>query len=107
MDTFGQFIYIQREKHLDSVEDMKNYTRDKDLTLLMNGGSLIFYWKGCLRFLPFIVHMNKNFLAIILSLKFVNNIMGVRVTTDTSIEKAMNVIMGDELFFKFKECGSR
>ena len=35
-----------------------------------------------------------------------NNILGVRVTMDTSIEKAMTMILKDGTFFKFKECGS-
>ena len=52
------------------------------------------------------VHVNENSLATILSFKDVNNTLGVRVTMDTSIEKAMNVIMRDVTLFKFKECGS-
>ena len=34
------------------------------------------------------------------------NIPGVRVTMDTSIDKAMNVILKDVKVLKFKECGS-
>ena len=49
--------------------------------------------------------MNNNSLATILSLKDVNNIPGVCVTMDISIEKAMNVIMRDGTVFKFKEYG--
>ena len=50
--------------------------------------------------------MNKNYLATILSRKDVNNIPRVRVTIDTSIEKAMNIILTDGTIFKFKECAS-
>ena len=46
--------------------------------------------------------MNDNYLAIILSLKYVNSIVGVRVTMDTSIEKAMNVILKYGTVFNFK-----
>ena len=49
--------------------------------------------------------MNKNSLETILSLRDVNNIAGVSVTLDTSIEKSMNVILSDQTVFKIKECG--
>ena len=39
--------------------------------------------------------MKDNYLAKTMSLKYVNNIPGVRVTMDTSIDKAMNVILRD------------
>ena len=55
-----------------------------------------------LNVLPFIVHVNYNSLATIIYLKDVNNIPGVSVTMNTSIEKAMNVILRDGTVFKFK-----
>ena len=72
----------------------------------MNGGSLIFYRKGLYTFLPLNVHVNENYLATILSLKYVNKIPGLRVTMDTLVDKAMNVILGDGAALKFKDCGS-
>ena len=51
------------------------------------------------------MHVNKNDLATIISLKYVNNIPGVRVTMDTSIEKVVNVILKDGTVFKFNEYG--
>ena len=51
------------------------------------------------------VHVNENSLATILFLKYVNDILGVRVTMDKSIEKAENVILSDGTVFNFKECG--
>ena len=49
--------------------------------------------------------MNKNPLATIISLKYVNNIPRVRVTMDTSIEKTMNIILSDGTVFKSNKCG--
>ena len=51
--------------------------------------------------------MKNNSLETILSLKYVNNIPGVRVNIDTLIEKAMNVILSDGTVFNFKECEPR
>ena len=72
---------------------------------MINGVSLIFDWNGRLTFLPFNVHVNKNSLATILSIKYLDNIVGVRITINKSIEKSMNVILTDQTVFKIKECG--
>ena len=53
------------------------------------------------------MHVINNYLTTILSLKYANNIPVVRVTMDTLIEKAMNLILGDGTVFKFKEGVSR
>ena len=90
---------------MDYIEDVKNCAKQEELTVLKNGGSLLFYWKGRLTFLPLNVHVNENCIAQILYLKDVNSIPGVRVTMDTSLEKAMHAITKDGTVFKFKECG--
>ena len=82
-------------KYLYYVEDVKNCSKEKYLTVLITGGSLLFDGKGRLTFLPLSVHVNDNFLATILSFKYVSNIAVVRVTMDTSIEKAVNMILSD------------
>ena len=89
-------------KNIGYIEYVNTCDKQKELTLLTNVESLIFYRKDRLTFLPLNVHMNDNYLAIILSLKYVNNIVGVRVTMDTSIEKAMNVILKYGTVFNFK-----
>ena len=53
----------------------------------------------------FSVHVNNNYLATIISLKYVTNMSGVCVTMDILIEKAVNVVMRDGTVFKFKKCG--
>ena len=105
MDTFGHVFYIQRDKKLYYVEDVNNYIKEKEIKVLTNRGSPLFYRKGRLTFLPLSVHVNENYLAKITSLKDVNNIAGVHVTIDTLIEKYMNVILSYGTVFKLKECG--
>ena len=70
----------------------------------MNGGSPLFDWIGRLKFLPLNVHMNYNYLEVILYLKYVNNILGVRVTVDKLIDNYMAVILKDGTVLKFKVC---
>ena len=93
-------------KQLGYVEYVKKCTKDKDLTLYKNGGSPLFGRKGRLTFLPLSVHVNNNSIAKIISLKYVNNIAGMRMTMDTNIEKAMNIILSDGTVFMFKGYGS-
>ena len=88
--------------NLDYVEYVKNFAKGEKLTVLTNGGSLLFDRKGHLTFLPLNVYVSNNYLATIISLKDVNNIPGVRVTMYTSIEKDMNVILRGGTVFKFK-----
>ena len=51
------------------------------------------------------MHVNHNYLATILSLKYVKNISVVCVTMDISIEKAVNVVLRYGIVFKFNKCG--
>ena len=46
--------------------------------------------------------MNENSLATILSLEYVNNIPGVRMNMDASIDKDVNVILRYGTVFKLK-----
>ena len=80
---------------------MKNCAKHRELTVLTNGGTLFFDQKDRFTFLPFSVHLRNIFLVTILSIKYTNKNSGVRVTMDTSIEKAMSVIMKDGTVFKF------
>ena len=57
-----------------------------------------------LTFLLLSVNVEEISLATILSLKYVNNISGVRMTIGTSIEKSMSVNLSHGRVFKFKEC---
>ena len=93
--------------YLDYVEYVNNYAKYEEITVFMNGGPPLFYRKGQLTFFTLCVNVNNVSLATIISLKDVNNIPGVHVTMDTSIEKAMNVIIIDGTIFKVKYCGLR
>ena len=88
--------YIDRVKKMDYVEEVKNRDRHKNLTVFMNEGSLLFDLKGRLKYLPLNVHVNDNSLATTFYLKDTNDILGVRVTMDAYIYKAMNVILRGE-----------
>ena len=78
-------ILLDVTNNLDYVEDVKDFAKRKELTLLENGGSLIFDQKGWLVFLPLNIQVNDIFLSISLSLKDVNNILLLRMTMDTWI----------------------
>ena len=60
-------------KQLDYVEYVNNCTKDKEITVLTNEGLLLFDRKGNSTSSPLSVHMNKNSLETILSLKYVKN----------------------------------
>ena len=98
LDTFstdsGRNLFIY-------VEDVNNCAKHEELTVLTNVISLLFDSKFCLTFLPLNMHVNNNYLATILFLKYVNNIPGLQVNMDTSIEKSVNVIMKYGTVFKF------
>ena len=53
--------------------------------------------------LPILVHFEEDSLATVLSLKEVDNIKGVYVTMDTSVEKSILVHLGDGKVLKFLE----
>ena len=91
---------------MDYSEGTNNLSKEEDLTVLTNGGLLHFDRKWSLTFLPLGLHVNENYLAKILYLKDVNNIPGVRVTTDTSTEKSVQVILSDGTVFRFNKFGS-
>ena len=42
MDNFEHFIYRQRDKKLDCVEDVNNCDKDKEITVLTNVGLILF-----------------------------------------------------------------
>ena len=84
------------------VEDVNNFAKHEELTVLINVGSLLFDPKVDYHFLTLNLHLNENYLATIISLIDVNNIPVVRVTMDASIKKAMNVVLRYVTVFKFK-----
>ena len=74
------------------------------LHIVSNGGGAVTYdTTGFFELLGMQIHYNKNSLANVLSFKQVAALDGVKITLDTSVEKAITVhINGDAL--KFKEC---
>ena len=82
LDTFSTDSVTNK---LYYVEDVNNFAKHEELTVLANGISPLFYQKGLSTFLPLNVHVKNNYLATILSLKDVNNITRVSMTIDASI----------------------
>jgi hypothetical protein len=76
---------------------------DDSLTIYTNGGSQHFDSKGILKMLPVTVHFNQKSMANILSMKDVVSLPNVKVTMDSSQERALLVEFEGEIF-KFEEC---
>ena len=91
--------------HLDCVEDMNNWAKDEEMTVLTNVRLPLFDRRGDFTFLHFIVHVNKKYPATIRSLKYVNNILGLCVNMNKLTEEDMHIIRSDGTVYKFKECG--
>ena len=83
MDNFWRLLHRQVDKKIYYVEDFKNRYKHKELTVVTNGGSIIFDQKGRLTFLSLNVHVNEDALEKIPYFKDVDNIPGVNVTLDT------------------------
>ena len=73
------------------VHGIKHCSKNETLLLVTNGGSMRFDQMGTLNLFPMKVHVNSASMANILSLKEVGDIHGVRVTMDTSQERAIHV----------------
>ena len=93
-------------KQLDCVEDVNNFTKEEDITVLTNEGSLLFDRKGRFNFFTFECACKQELSSNNTLSKICENIAGVCMTMDTSIEKSMSVILSDGTVFKFNSCGS-
>ena len=85
------------------VKDIKDCLPGDGITVVTNGGSEKFQQQGTLKLLPLNVHFNNNSIANIISLSDIANMDGAKLTMDTSVERAINVHVGD-LKIQFKEC---
>ena len=67
---------------------------DEDiLTLSMNVGCRVFNQQAMLKFLPILVHFDKDYMATIVPMKDVANVPGVHVHMDTNIEREIKVFI--------------
>ena len=76
---------------------MLKYTRtcsdDDVLNIVTNDGDLIYTTMGDLKLLPLSIHYNDRAIANILSPKNVSSIPHARLTMDTSVERAIVIIL--------------
>ena len=88
LDTCSTNNVCCNPKLVDNVRPCK---LDERLEIFSNGGSLKYDKVASFKLLPIKVHLNEKSLANVLSFKHVASIPGVRITTDTEIEKLLVV----------------
>lgn len=76
------------------------------ITVITNSSFQSFNHEAELKILPIKVHYNPDSLANILSLSNVANLLGAKVTMDTSVEHAI-LLHYDNQVYKFQECADR
>jgi len=101
LDTCSTDSVFNNNTFLSKISKCK----DNDvLNIVSNGGGAVSYdTTGCFDLLSMPVYYNKNSLANVLSFKQVTALNGVRITLDTSVEKAMLVHVNG-VVLKFREC---
>jgi len=88
------------------VEDIRSCGSDKELVIYMNGGSKTFDKVSPLKLFHLDIYFNTESMANILSLKDVVSIPGVRISMDSTVERAITV-EHEVRTLKFKECCDR
>ena len=86
------------------VRDMRECNEEDQLTIVTNGGKQIYTKIAVLKNLPIQVHFKEESLANIISFRDIANIPGVKITMDTTKERAITVMMANGSEYKFNEC---
>ena len=101
LDTCSTDSVFNNKSFLTKVSKCKN---EDVLNIVSNGGGAVSYdTTGFFNLLSMPVYYNKKSLANVLSFKQVAALDGVRITIDTSVEKAMLVHVNN-MTLKFREC---
>ena len=100
LDTCSTDSVFCESKFLSNVSKCNE---NDSLEIVSNGGTVIYDKKGVFDLLNLPVYYNKNSLANVLSFTQVASLPGVSITTDTSVERSMNVHINNNIL-KFKEC---
>ena len=100
LDTCSTDSVFCESKFLSNISKCK---KDDSLEIISNGGTVRYDMKATFDLLKLPVYYNKNSLANVLSFTQVASLPGVSITTDTSVERSMNVHIGNNIL-KFKEC---
>ena len=85
------------------VKNIVDCKPGKGVTVVTNGGSQHFGAEAELLLFPMPVYFNADSMANILSLSDIANIDGVRITMDTSIDRAIQLHFHDTVY-TFREC---
>mgnify|MGYP003321786822 CR=1 FL=1 len=72
--------------------------------MITNGGEQRYEHLVVLKDLPLQVHFKEDLLANILSLRNIANMPGVKLTTDSTKERAIQVTLSSGAILKFEEC---
>jgi len=91
-------------KNARYVRNIHKCREEDELRIITNGGHVDYNEEAEFTLLPTTVHFNSKSIANVLSFKKVSEIPGVRITTDTSKEKAFYVHSKDGSVMKFLEC---
>ena len=86
------------------IRDIRDCEEDEHLTIVTNGGKQVYKQMGVMKSLPIQVFYKKESLANIISLRDIANIPGVKITMDTTKERAITVTMKNGFEYKFNEC---
>ena len=77
---------------------------DNVINFMTNGGSQVFDKAGMLKFFISCTYVNKYSMETIISLKYVSDILRVRMNMDTAREKAIIVRIYSGNIYRFKQC---
>ena len=86
------------------LTDIRTCNKNETLTIITTGGSQNYDKIEYFKYLPILVYYNKDSLANILLFKEVALVLGICITMDTSMERAIFVTLPDGRKMKFKEC---
>ena len=85
------------------VSNITQCSEDNILNIISNGGSYTYDTTATFDIFSMLIYFKENTLANVLSFKQIAALPNVKITTDTSIAKAISVHVGDKVF-KFEEC---
>ena len=85
------------------VSNIQQCEKGNEMRIITNGGHMDVTKEAELLLFPMKVHFNEKSIANVLSFKNLSEIPGVHITTDTRVERAFFVHIGDKTL-KFSSC---
>ena len=90
-------------KSASLVRNVRSSAKGEELHMVSEGGVKVYDKVADLNLLPMTVHFNDSAIANILSFKEVADLPGIRITTDTSTERAFLIHLPDGSILRFNE----